>query len=65
VYVLAEHEEAAARIDQAHTGYQIPDVPEDFGRSEISADDCPACGESISPTATECGECGLALLPPE
>jgi hypothetical protein len=65
VYVLAEHEEAAARIDLAHTGRQIPDVPEDFGQSEISADDCPACGESISPTATECPDCGLALLPPE
>ena len=65
VFVLAEHEEAAARIDLAHTGQQIPDVPEDFGRSEISVDDCPACGESIAPTATECPDCGLALLPPE
>ncbi len=65
VYVLAEHAETAAQIDLAHTERQIPDIPEDFGRSEISADDCPACGESISPTATECSECGLALLPPE
>jgi len=63
--VLAQHEEAAARIDLAHTGYQIPDVPEDFGQSEISADDCPACSASIAPTATECPDCGLALLPPE
>ena len=65
VYVLPQHEEAAARIDEAHTGRQIPDVPEDFGRSEISADDCPACGTSIEPTATECPDCGLTLLPPE
>jgi hypothetical protein len=65
VFVLAEHEEAATRIDFAHTGQQIPDIPEDFGRSEISADDCPACGESISPSATECSDCGLTLLPPE
>ncbi|MFB3118369.1 MAG: hypothetical protein ACE1ZP_06345, partial [Myxococcota bacterium] len=65
VFVLAEHEEVATRIDLAHTGQQIPDIPEDFGRSEISADDCPACGGSISPTATECPDCGLALLPPE
>jgi predicted RNA-binding Zn-ribbon protein involved in translation (DUF1610 family) len=65
VFVLAEHAEAAARIDLAHTERQIPDIPEDFGQSEISADDCPACGESIAPTATECPECGLALLPPE
>ncbi len=65
VFVLAEHEEDATRIDLAHTGYQIPAVPEDFGRSEISADACPACGESIAPTATECPDCGLALLPPE
>jgi hypothetical protein len=65
VFVLAEHEAAAARIDVAHTGRQIPDIPEDFAQSEISADDCPACGESIAPTATECPDCGLALLPPE
>jgi hypothetical protein len=65
VFVLAEHEQAAAQIDIAHTERQIPDIPEDFGRSEISADDCPACGESILPTATECSDCGLALLPPE
>jgi hypothetical protein len=65
VFVLARHEEAATRIDLAHTGRQIPDVPEDFGQSEISADDCPACGASIAPTATECADCGLALLPPE
>lgn len=65
VFVLAEHEEAATRIDLAHTGRQIPDIPEDFGQSEISADVCPACGESIAPTATECPDCGLALLPPE
>ena len=65
VFVLAEHEEAATRIDLAHTGQQIPDIPEDFAPSEISADDCPACGESILPTATECSDCGLALLPPE
>jgi hypothetical protein len=65
VFVLAQHEEAAARIDLAHTGHQIPDVPEDFGRLEISADDCPACGASIAPTETECADCGLALLPPE
>ncbi|MBW1843506.1 MAG: hypothetical protein JRE38_00425 [Deltaproteobacteria bacterium] len=65
VFVLAEHAETAAQIDFTHTERQIPDIPEDFGQSEISADDCPACGESISPTATECGECGLALLPPE
>jgi uncharacterized protein (UPF0212 family) len=65
VFVLAQHEEAAARIDRAHTGHQIPDVPEDFGQSEISADSCPACGASIAPTETECADCGLALLPPE
>ena len=65
VFVLAEHEEAATRIDLAHTGQQIPDIPKDFGRLEISADDCPACGGSISSTATECTDCGLALLPPE
>ena len=65
VFVLAEHEEAATRIDAAHTGQQIPDIPEDFGESEISADDCPACSASILPTATECPDCGLALLPPE
>jgi len=65
VFVRAEHEAAAAQIDRAHTGAQIPDIPEDFGQTEISADDCPACGESILPTATECPGCGLALLPPE
>jgi len=65
VFVLAEHAETAAQIDLAHTGRQIPDIPEDFGQSEISADNCPACGEAISPTATECAECGLALLLPE
>lgn len=65
VFVLAEHEEAATQIDLTHTGHQIPDIPKDFGQSEISADDCPACGQSILPTATECPGCGLALLPPE
>jgi len=65
VFVLAEHAVIAARIDLAHTGRQIPDIPEDFGQSEISADTCPACGESIAPSQTECRECGLALLPPE
>jgi uncharacterized protein (UPF0212 family) len=65
VYVLAKHEEAATRIDLAHTERQIPDVPEDFGQAEISADDCPACGGPIAATASECSDCGLTLLPPE
>jgi hypothetical protein len=65
VYVYAEDVEAAARIDVAHTETQIPDIPESFGQAELSADSCPACGESISETATECAECGLALLPAE
>jgi len=62
VFVLAEHAEEAARIDLAHTERQIPDIPEDFGQSEISADACPACGTSIETAATECPDCGLALL---
>jgi hypothetical protein len=65
VFVLPEHVETAAEIDLAHTGQQIPDIPEDFGQGEISADDCPACGEPISPTTTECTGCGLALTPLE
>jgi hypothetical protein len=65
VFVLAEHAQQAAQIDLDHTDRQIPDIPEDFGQTEISADDCPACGTSISPTATECSDCGLTLLPPE
>jgi uncharacterized protein with PIN domain len=62
VFVLAEHAEAAARIDLEHTERQIPDIPEDFGQSEISADACPACGTPIEPAMTECPDCGLALL---
>ncbi len=65
VFVLAEHEEAAMRIDRAHTGRQIPDMPEDSGQAQISADECPACGEPIDSSATECPGCGLALLPLE
>jgi hypothetical protein len=65
VFVLAEHAEAATRIDRAHTSRQIPDVPDDFGQSPTGADECPACGGPLSPTASECPDCGLALLPPE
>jgi len=65
VFVRAEHEAAATRIDLAHTERQIPDIPDDFGQSEISSDACPACGEAIEPAATECPDCGLTLLPAE
>ncbi len=62
VFVLAEHAEAAAQIDLAHTEWQIPDIPKDFGGSEISADACPACGQPVSAAQSECPDCGLALL---
>jgi hypothetical protein len=62
VYVLAEHVEAASRIDRAHTGRQIPDVPADAGSAEFREDQCPACGASVAASAETCPDCGLALL---
>ncbi len=62
VYVLAEDVEAASRIDRAHTGRQIPDVPADLDAPEHRDDQCPACGASVAANADACSDCGLALL---
>ena len=42
-------------MDDAHPVYL-------FDSAEGIDDSCPACGESISESATECPGCGLALL---
>jgi hypothetical protein len=62
VFVLAEHAEAAARIDRAHSEQQLPDLPADLGRAEFREDQCPACGASVAASAETCPDCGLALL---
>ena len=40
----------------------MPDVPEDFDPTTHDTSQCPACGEPVVEGATECAECGLALL---
>ena len=62
VFVLPDDAKAAAGIDASHTEQQIPDIPEDFDPTAGDPNACPACGELISDTATECPSCGLALL---
>ena len=62
IFVLPKHREAAIKIDDEYMDSQIPDIPESADSAEGTSDGCPACGESISESATECPDCGLALL---
>jgi hypothetical protein len=62
IFVLPEDQEAASEIDAEFTGSQIPDIPEDLETDLGEGDHCPACGDSIPESATECPGCGLAML---
>jgi hypothetical protein len=64
VFVLEQDVAAAAAIDAEHTESQIPDMPRDFDPTAES-EDCPACGDPIDESASECPGCGLALIPLE
>ena len=71
VFVLPEDLDAASRIDADHARREMPDLPEGFDprdmmtgpAAEVDApeDVCPACGDPIEPTASECAGCGLAI----
>ena len=62
IFVLAKDQEAAAQIDLEFTDSQIPDIPKNLNTELRDGDNCPACGDSISESATECPGCGLAML---
>ena len=63
VYVR-EHDAGRAReIDAIHMRSQFPDMP-DVPEGASVGDACPACGAVAAPDATECPDCGLALLDP-
>ena len=63
VWVLPADLERARAIDDEYLRGQIPDLPTaEPGSSEAAADQCPACGDSVSESATECPGCGLVLL---
>jgi len=61
VYVLPGDEAAAADVDAEFMRHQIPDL-EPHAEGAVDADTCPACGTAAVPQASECPECGLALL---
>lgn len=62
VYVRPEHATAAGEIDADHTAHQIPDMPDEIEEGDEGA--CPACGTQVDGAASECPDCGLALLAP-
>ena len=59
VYVRAGDLPAARQIDHAYLRSQIPDLPAEV---EAGGEGCPACGAPVAPDATECPDCGLALI---
>jgi len=59
VYVRAADLPAAQRIDRDYLRAQIPDLP---AEAEVGGEGCPACGAPVAPDATECPDCGLALI---
>ena len=63
IYVREPDASRARELDAIHMRSQFPDFPE---ASEVGAvgDGCPACGAAAAPDATECPDCGLALLEP-
>jgi hypothetical protein len=64
VYVREADLAAAHRIDAAHLAREIPEA-ETADADSFGEDACPACGEPISESDTECGECGLPFGPAE
>jgi hypothetical protein len=62
LYVRAADLERAMAVDREVMHEVMPDIPENFDPSATDTSQCPACGESVTEGATECAECGLALL---
>jgi ribosomal protein L40E len=63
VYVRAEDLDAAVEVDAAFMQSQIPDLEGDpAAEADASAEGCPACGADVPADASECPDCGLALL---
>jgi hypothetical protein len=76
VFVLPEDVEVAREIDAEHARREMPDLPDGFDpqhmmarpaplEEEASEEVCPACGDPIDDTVTECAGCGLFLAAPE
>jgi hypothetical protein len=61
VYVQQEDLAAATEIDLSHLSSEIPDLPEGYEIEESTEGACPACGDPVDATASECPGCGLAL----
>lgn len=65
VYVRPEDAEAAAAVDAAFMRSQIPDLEHgdpSQPSEDTDAESCPACGADAPAGASECPDCGLALL---
>lgn len=63
VYVRAADAPVAQGIDRDFMRSMIPDLP-DEAEGAAGGEGCPACGTAVAPDATECPDCGLALLEP-
>ena len=63
IYVRESDARRARELDAMHMQSQFPDLP-DVPEGESAGDRCPACGAAAAPDATECLDCGLALLEP-
>jgi hypothetical protein len=63
VYVREHDANRAREIDAVHMRSQFPDFP-DAPEVGVVVEGCPACGAAAAPDATECPDCGLALLEP-
>ena len=63
IYVREQDLDAAREVDRAHMRSEFPDLP-DVPEGGSVVDGCPACGAAAAPDATECPDCGLALLDP-
>lgn len=62
VYVRPEDAEAAAAVDAAFMRSQIPDLEHGDPSRDTDGEACPACGAVTPAGASECPDCGLALL---
>ncbi len=62
LYVRVADHARAQVVDREVMLELMPDVPDDFDPSTHDASQCPACGEAVVEGASECAECGLALL---
>jgi hypothetical protein len=62
VWVLEADLVRARSIDEDYLSGQIPDLPTEGTDDEAAGDACPACGDAVPESASECPGCGLAMI---